>query len=289
MSRYITAACCLATALFGATSAPAQVADSLAATSFEYYPASKNGDLPGETQLNVFRASAGVPIPVAKRTQLLAGAAYELLDVHSSGRESFQLHAPKATVGVIQGFGERWGAMAFVDAGLASDFSDELGSNDLLLSLTLIGTYAFSDSVKVGAGAVYDRRTGQLVPLPAVLLDVRLSERIRIRGFAPSYVKADYHALNWLDLGLRTTFEGNRFHLGQESFGMENLELAYSTLTIGPKLTFNFSNWTHLDLYAAGAVYRRYELFENTESFAKYRLSPTVASGVRFWIAPSEW
>lgn len=289
MSRYVTAACCLAMALSCATRARAQVVDSLAATSFEYYPASKNGDLPGETRLNVFRASVGVPIPVAKKTHLVAGAAYELLDVHPSGSESFQLHAPKGTVGVIQGFGQRWGAMAFVDGGLASDFSDDLGSNDLLLSLTLIGTFAISDSVKVGAGAVYDRRTGQLVPLPALLLDWRLSERIRIRGFAPSYVKADYHALDWLDLGVRSTFEGNRFHLGQERFGIEDLELAYSNLTIGPKLTFNFSEWLHLDLYAAAAVYRRYELFENAASFAKYELSPTVASGVRFWIGPSEW
>ena len=67
------------------------------------------------------------------------------------------------------------------------------------------------------------------------------------------------------------------------------MELAYSNLTIGPKLTVNFSEWLHLDLYAAGAVYRRYELFENARSFAKYELSPTVAGGVRFWIGPSEW
>lgn len=289
MSKYVAAACCLAIALSVSTTSHAQVVDSLASTSFEYYPASHNGDLPGEMQLNVFRASAGVPIPVAKRTQLLAGAAYELIDVRPSDAESFQLHAPKATVGVIHGFNETWGMMAFSDAGVASDFSDDLGSNDLLLSLTVIGTYAISDSIKLGAGAVYDRRTGQLAPLPALLLDWRLSERLRIRGFAPGYVKADYHALKWLDLGVRATFEGNRFHLGQDRSGMENLELAYSNLTVGPKLTFNFSDWTHLDVYAAGAVYRRYELFQNDESFAKYELSPTVATGMRFWIAPSEW
>jgi hypothetical protein len=289
MSKYAAATCCLAIALSFSTTSQAQVVDSLASTSFEYYPASRNGDLGGETQLNVFRASAGVPIPIAKRTQLVAGAAYEMIDVRPGDAESFQLHGPKATVGVIQGFNDTWGMMAFTDAGAASDFSDDLGSNDLLLSLTLIGTYAINESIKLGAGAVYDRRTGELAPLPAVLLDLRLSERVWIRGFAPTYVKADYHALEWLDVGVRATFEGNRFHLGQERFGMQNAELAYSNLTVGPKVTFNFSKWTHLDLYAAGAVYRRYEGFQNDDSLAKYELSPTVATGARFWVAPSEW
>jgi hypothetical protein len=289
MSKYVAAACCLALALSFSTASQAQVADSLASASFEYYPASRNGDLPGETQLDVFRASAGAPIPVAKRTHLVAGSAYEMIDVRPSDAESFQLHAPKATVGVIQGFNDTWGMMAFSDAGAASDFSDDLGSSDLLLSLTLIGTYTINESIKLGAGAVYDRRTGELAPLPAVLLDLRLSERVWIRGFAPTYVKADYHALDWLDLGLRATFEGNRFHLGQDRLGMEDVELAYSNLTVGPKMTFNFSDWAHLDVYAAGAVYRRYELFQHDESLAKYELSPTVATGVRLWIAPSEW
>lgn len=287
MSKFVAAAGCLALALSYASGARAQMIDSLASTSFEYYPASSNGDRPGETQLNVLRTSAAVPIQAAKRTTLIAGAAYELIDVRPSNAESFQLHAPKLVAGIIQGFGERWGVMGFVDAGLASDFSDELGSNDVLLSLTAIGTYAVSDSIKLGAGVVYDRRTGQLAPLPAVLLDWRVSERFWVRGFAPTFVKADYHALRWLDVGVRATFEGNRFHLGNDR--MEDLELAYANLTLGPKLTFNFGKWTHLDVYAAGALYRRYELFQDDESIAKYRLSRTVAAGARFWVAPLEW
>lgn len=287
MFKHLTAACCLAAALSLSPGASGQVFDSLASTSFEYYPSTRNGSGSGETQLNVFRASAGIPIPVAKRTHLVAGTAYEMIDVRPSDAESFQLHAPKATVGVIQGFNDRWGMMGFVDAGAASDFSHELGSSDLLLSLTLIGTYAVTDSIKLGAGAVYDRRTGTLAPLPAVLLDWRVSERFWIRGFAPTYVKADYHTFDWLDLGLRASFEGNRFHLGNDV--MPNLELAYSNLTIGPKATLHFGKWAHVDLYAAGAIYRRYELFQDDESFAKYGLSRTVAAGARFWVAPVEW
>lgn len=267
----------------------AQVNDSLAATSFEYYPSVENGEQPGETQLNVFRASAGIPIPVAKRTTLIAAAAYELIDVNPSLGHGFQLHAPKATFGLIQGFSESWGMMAFADVGLASDLSDDVGSDDALFSLTGIATYEFNDSFTLGAGAAYDRRTGRLAPLPAVLLNLRLGERARIRGFVPAYVNAEYRATDWLDVGLRGTFEGNRFHLGEEKFGVADLELAYSTLNLGPKLTFSLNDWVHLDVYAAGAVYRRYEIFRDDDSFAKYSLSPVLAYGARFWIGPSQW
>lgn len=187
MSPKITLfACSLLLGVLTSPAARAQLVDSLAATSFDYYPSAANGEQPGETQINAFRASAGVPIEMAKRTTLIAAAAYEMIDVHASATDSFQLHAPKATVGVLQGFDEHWGMMAFVDAGVAS-------------------------------------------------------------------------------------------------------ELAYSNLTLGPKVTFNFNDWCHLDLYGAGAVYRRYELFQSDESLARYPLSPVLGYGARFWVAPSGW
>lgn len=95
----------IACALLGLTStAHAQVSDSLAQTSFAYLPRADNDDTGQSLQLNVFRAAAGVPIPLAKRTLLVAGASYE--NVHPSDSAAFQLHAPKATVGVIQGFSD---------------------------------------------------------------------------------------------------------------------------------------------------------------------------------------
>ena len=266
-----------------------QLVDALAATSVDVYPTASNGDLQGETQINVFRASVGVPLKLAQRTTVIGALAYELVDVHPSNGSAFQLHAPKATAGVIQGFGQHWGLMAFIDGGVASDFTENMSSRDVLLSVTGVATFAINEQIKVGAGVVYDRRTGALAPLPAVLLDARLGSRWRIKGFAPIYVKAEYHATTWLDLGVRGTFEGNRFHVGEGTFGRPNLQLAYSNLTVGPKVTFNFTDWVHLDLYAAAAVYRRYELFEDTDSLHRYSLSPVVGYGARFWIAPSGW
>jgi hypothetical protein len=286
MSNRLWAALCL---LSAPSIAHAQLADSLAATSIEHYPSAENGERAGQTRLEVFRASVGAPVKVTDRTTLLLGGAYEGISVHPSDSGAFQLHAPKLGLGIVQGFTERWGMIAMADVGFASDFSGSLGSADLLLALTAVGTFKVSESVKLGAGAVYDRRTGRLAPLPALLLDVRPVPRLRVRGFAPVWLNAEYHALDWLDVGVRSTFEGNRFHLVADTFGVPDIELAYSNLTVGPKVTFNFTDWLHLDTYAAYAVYRRYELFQNDESYARYDLSPVVGYGARFWIAPSGW
>jgi len=45
----------------------------------------------------------------------------------------------------------------------------------------------------------------------------------------------------------------------------------------------------HLDVYAAGAVYRRYESFRNDDTLARRELGPALGYGARFWIAPSGW
>lgn len=279
----------IATTTTIASVARAQADDSLASTSFEYYPRSNYGDGGDTLQLNVFRASVGVPIPVAEKTTLVAGASYEMLDIHPSDTEAFQLHAPVLNFGVIQGIGERWGVMAFADVGFASDFSEKVGSDDVLASLTGVVTYKLGEAVTIGAGAVYDRRTGELAPLPAVLLNARISENMRVRGFVPSYLAAEYRATKWLDVGVRGTLEGNRYHLGEKKFGAPDLELAYSTLTVGPKVTLSPTDWIHFDLYAAAAPYRRYEVFQNDESVGRTKIDSTIAYGARFWIGPSGW
>ena len=269
--------------------ARAEVADSLIATTVEHYPAAASGALPGKIAINFVRANAGVPIGVGENTTLIAGAGYELVDAQPTSADSLQLHAVKALFGVDQRIGKRLDLLLLGEAGLASDFKDPVDSNDLLLSATGFVTYAFGESFKLGAGAIYDRRTGQLAPLPAVLLDLRLGERFRVHGFAPVWLSAEYRCFDWLDVGARANLDGNRFRLGKETWDLEHAELAYSNFSVGPKVTFNFSDWFHLDVYAAGAVYRRFEVFQDDQSYLRSDLSPVIGYGARFWIAPAGW
>jgi len=45
----------------------------------------------------------------------------------------------------------------------------------------------------------------------------------------------------------------------------------------------------HLDVYAAGAVYRRFEVFQNDESYLRSDLSPVIGYGASSWVAPFGW
>jgi hypothetical protein len=269
--------------------ARAQLADSVAAMSVEQYPGAESDGGVGETDLRILRTSVGAPLRLSEDTTLVVGAAYERLDIHTGEREDLELHAPKALLGGAFRISERWGAMAFGEIGLASSLDGSLGSDDLLMSLTGIATYSVSDSFQLGGGILYDRRSGELAPMPALTLRLRISERLRVRGFVPVWMRAEFRATPWLDVGLRSSFESNRFHFADGAPTDRNAELAYSNLTVGPQVTFNFSDWVHLDLYAAGAVYRRYELFDDDERFAREGLAPVIGYGARFWIAPSGW
>ncbi len=269
--------------------ARAQLADSLAATSFENYPSGTDGRSGAGTGLNVFRASVGAPIFVSDETTLVVGAAYERIGVVPSATEAFELQGTKATFGIIQGLSEHWGMMAFGDVGLTSDFAEPLGSKDLLLSFTGIATYRWGDRIQLGGGVIYDRRSGTLAPLPALLLNLHLSSRARIRGFFPVWLNAEYRATSWLDVGVRSTFEGNRFHVADGRFGASDVELAYSNLTVGPKVTFHVDDWVHFEVYAPGAVYRRYDLFQHDDRFARSDLAPVMGVGARLFFAPSGW
>jgi hypothetical protein len=269
--------------------ARAELVDSLAATSFENYPSAADSRAGGETGLNVFRASVGAPLFLTDDTTLVVGAAYERIGVEPSASGSFQLQGTKATLGVIQNLSEHWGMMAFGDVGLTSDFAEGVGSDDLLLSFTGIATYRWGERIQLGAGIIYDRRSGELAPLPALLVNLHLSSRARIRGFVPVWLNAEYRATSWLDVGVRSSYEGNRFHVAESRFGASDVELAYSNLTVGPKLTFHLSDWMHFDAYMAGAVYRRYELFQQDDRFARSELAPVMGFGARFLVAPSGW
>ena len=282
----------LAPAMLLPRTAFGQVADSLASVSYEYLPkAEALHDPRSQISLGVLRFRAGLPIPLSKKTILIPGLSYELIDVHVHGTGTpaiADLHAPAANLTLVQMFGDRIMAIASVGAGFASDFRDRVSIDDVLLTATGIVGYKFSDDFTLGVGVGYDRRLGRFQPIPAVVLNWRITDRLRLRGFVPAAVNFEYRATPWLTTGLRGTLDGNTFHSGHQ-YGTDGLELAYSTLSVGPKLTFNLVGWTNLDVYAAAAVRRRYEIFVDGNSQNTTYLPPVVAFGARLWFGPSGW
>ncbi|WP_394829245.1 DUF6268 family outer membrane beta-barrel protein [Pendulispora albinea] len=276
-----------------AGSARAQVGDSVASVSYERYPYAAAPNNPSaQVGLQVFRVRAGYPIRFAKGTILIPGLAYELLDFQQRdgrGPHIGALHAPVASLTGIQMITPRLMILASVGAGLASDFDSRVSIDDLQFNVTGMGLYKFSDTFSLGAGVSYNRQTGTLSPVPAVALNWEITDRTRVRGFVPALLNVEYRASPWLTVGVRGTLEGNRFHLSGTKYGRDNLQLAYSTVTVGPKMTFRLADLLHLDVYASAAVWRRYEVFIDGDSVTDKYLSPVALFGARLWVGPSGW
>ncbi|HWL87249.1 MAG TPA: DUF6268 family outer membrane beta-barrel protein [Polyangiaceae bacterium] len=292
LKRSFTALAAIATFL-GTGSARAQVADSLASISYERYPSvSAPLSAPGDIGLQVFRFRAGYPIFLSKQTILIPGLAYELIDVQrhgGNGPDIGLLHAPTASLTLVQKITDRISVIGVVGGGFASDFQDRVSVDDLQVNLTAFGLYKFSDTLSLGAGVSYTRQTGTLTPLPAIALNWQPVDRFRVRGFVPALVNIEYRVTPWLTAGIRGTIEGNRYHISEKSTGLNNLQLAYSVITVGPKVTFRLADLLHLDVYAAGAFNRRFETFVDGNSTGSAYLAPVVFFGARLWVGPSGW
>jgi hypothetical protein len=284
----------LVVALLVPRTAAAQMGDSLASVGAEVYPWARDlGNARTQARLQVLRADVTAPLPVGARTLLLARVTYEQIDVDLRGEPARApaptLRSPALSLGVVQKIGPRWTVIALAGAGLASDFSEPVSKDDVLVTVTGIVVYKVSDAFSLGAGALYDRRTGSPTPLPAFILNWRPAQDFRVRGFVPARLDAEFRASPHVTAGVRAALNGNRYQLGERAYGVEGLQVAYSTVTVGPKLTLSASDWLHLDLYAAAAVYRRYDVFHSGDDAGGVSLAPVVAYGLRFWFGPSMW
>ncbi|AKV00454.1 hypothetical protein AKJ09_07117 [Labilithrix luteola] len=268
-------------------------ADSLASVQGELYPyAKRSGTSNDQIGVSIFRASLGFPIFLSKKTLLIPTLGYERFEASirsPSGNQSLLLQAPSLTMMLLQPLTERITLMGSVGVGFASDFSAPLSEQDLLLSGMLVGIYKFSDSFSLGTGVSYDRRSGNLLPVPLGIMRWQMSENARLIGAIPATLSFEYRVTPWLSSGFRAAFNGNRYHFGEGQFQQERLQLAYSNVVLGPKLVFSVGDWIHLEAYAAVTAYRRYDVYSDRDSVAELNLGPTMGYGLRMWIGPSFW
>ncbi len=284
----------LVAVLLASPRASAQLTDSLVAVSGEELPWSKDRDDPArQFRLRIVRVGVGMPLPLARRTYLLPGVAFEQISVGArgdvAGAPAPTLRSVMASLGIAQGIGEHWTVIAIGGLGLASDFAEPVSTRDLVVTATGLVTYKINDALSVGGGIVYDQRSGTPLPLPAALINWKPLPNLRVRGFVPARVDAEYRFAPWISAGIRATFNGGRYALSEHLYGQQDLQVAYSTAAVGPDVTLSLTDWLHFDVYAAAAVYRRYDVYRAGNDDGAVSLNPTVAYGFRFWIGPSTW
>ncbi|WP_394834589.1 DUF6268 family outer membrane beta-barrel protein [Pendulispora rubella] len=280
----------------GTKSARAQAADSMFSVSYEgsafgvKKPESR--DTKDSLGIQTLRFRAGTPIPLGPKTMFIPGVAYDMLDIPESTSEKLptgRLHAASVSVGLMQMLSNRIMVGGMVSAGLASDFEERASIDDLSLTASVMGMYKFSDSFSLGLGVSYFHQIRRVFPGPAIALNWELSDRFRIRGAVPASLNVEFRATPWLTLGIREAMDVNFFHLSGRKYGQQDMQLSYITVNVGPKATLNFSDSTHLDLYASVSALRRYEYFVDAHSQRDGTLPAVVTFGARLWFGSAGW
>ena len=268
--------------------------------SLEYtaYPTSRSQDLPenvepAETRVQNIALSLGVPIQFkSSGTLLFPSFKYNALLLDRRPELDPQLnalHNPALQLVVLQKLSESWTGLAIVSGGLASDLKGDLTRDDAVFTGSLIASYAFSDDFSLGGGVTYDRRTGDLQPLPLVQLNWHLTERLRISGVVPANVIIVWRASEPITLGLSGGLQGNRYHLDEETWGIDEAEVAYSVIQAGPTIAYHVNRLLHLEVTGGWTIRRRAELLLRDETQDVSYLENNAFLSVRLRVGLSGW
>jgi hypothetical protein len=203
-------------ALAAASSTAAAQIPSLVDLSAEYAPSAKmDNPHASEAQLSSYQLALNAPIPLSARRFLIVGASYRVDAIAFSRMEegisrdlSFQ--APGLSVALIQLLPKRWSLSLRVAGSLAGDFA-AVDRGMLQGSAVALAIHRMSDRLVLGGGALVSAGFGKILPLPAVLLNWKPIDGLRIDAFVPAFVDARYTAWNRVELGARMEVGGAKY------------------------------------------------------------------------------
>lgn len=244
-------------------------------------------------QVQVLSVSAGLPLMYPRaRLMVMPVLSYMRLAPDRGGADAEQgiesLHATMITLVGHYAINDDWSVIGLLGGGFASDFKG-VWLDDYVLSGSLIGSYRFSEDFSLGAGVGYDRRTGEVRPLPLVQLDWHFTPNLRLSGVVPARVYLGWRAHERFTVGLRGGLEGERFHVDADPFGVEDVEVAWSVVKLAPSVVLHLGGVIHLDLHGGLSTQRRFEVFVDDVAETDVGLETSWFFGARLWLGLSGW
>jgi len=274
-----------------------------AVASYEHYPSARvRGAVgtDGSEEVGFHVLKTGLTVPIALNdggTLLIPGFKYTLMDViteTSAADEAVAsvdaLHALSLSAGMWQRFDEHWSVYGTIGGGLASDLSGDLASDEWVFSAQLLALYTIVPAFTLGAGVGYDRRTGEVAPLPLLAINWQPSHAFMIRGVVPVTLNIRYRPVDALTLALESALEGERYHLDRRRLGVEHAEVAYSVVKLGLAATAHIAELIHTRMYGGAALCRRFKVYvDDDEQGGGLELGSGGYAGIELWLGPSGW
>jgi hypothetical protein len=267
---------------------------------YEFYPTAgvqgPGAQAGAEARFQSARASLSVPMPVGETALLIPGLKYQVLDVGQSDANAASdsasveaLHSLALSMGWFQPLGSGWSSFVQVGGGLAGDLTEDIESDDWVVSAQLLALWNVTGELTLGGGVGYDRRTGEVAPLPLVAVNWQPRSDLLLRSVLPQFLSLRYRPEQLLTLALDSGLEGERYHLSESRAGVAHAEVAYSVIKVGPSATLHWTSWFHTRLAGGVALHRRFELYDDDTSLGDLEVGRGPFAGLEIWFGPSGW
>ena len=144
------------------------------------------------------------------------------------------LHALDFLPGVSYSFNESWSVFLQGGPAIHSDLRD-LDPQDYTWQGLLLGGYTFASGPQLVFGGTYSDIFGQNMFLPALGVQWRLVERLKLDVLLPIHAIISYHVAKGFDLGFKAKADGHEFRLTKER-PWRNDVVKYQQIQVGPFL-----------------------------------------------------
>ncbi len=195
--------------------AAAQVPD-LIDISGQYMPGATVPDEgPTKAQIASYDATLNGPIPLSDETFLIPGLNYHVDSISYSGarQDLTQLrafHSLDFSLLFVQLLPKDWSLSARVATGLAGDYR-QFDSGMVRVNALVMATHSFSDRFVLGGGGIASYSFGSFLPLPALYLDWKPYDELRIETFLPAFLNVKILPHDRIEFGLHAEFAGNAY------------------------------------------------------------------------------
>ena len=231
-----------------------------------------------QAQLRKLRTSLSYPIVFSKgRTVLVNEFSYQLIEFRyrQLGYPLERLHSASYTLMLQHRLSTGWSVWALGTPSLASDLKAEVSENDFNFQAAAVFIRHFSSRFSLGIGTAYSTQFGSAEIVPILAFDWNNGKNLMAKAILPVSLEFWYRPSNRLDVGLLLSGDGNNFRGDPDIYQVENPELRYTMLTVGPAAKVKLYEGVFLTCEAGLLGLHRFEFYDDDTEDTSYDLKPS--------------
>lgn len=216
-----------------------------------------------------------------QRTELEIGLSWERREFSYRGfsgeaPDIDALHSAELSFTLTHAISEKWSLMAIVTPGLASDLHGDVTKDDFNFQTVIAGIRRVNSRFAYGFGAVYSTQFGEPIPLPVLLFDWNNGGKLSWLTILPVSSELWYAHSDRFHIGMVMGVSGNKYQGDPERYDVDDPELQYSVITVGPSARVALGGGTLLQIEGGVVPYHKFEFFDGSKEEESFNLKSSA-------------